>query len=168
MDINLEKIVPSFSYNEESQVLEYFNQFNIYETIDCNIDSYNSMYGNCYNSNICNIEYTCPNLNVISVNIVTTGEGTSLEGQHLTGKKLVIIGFIELSLILTYFTIYKSYDIRLKRIQMPFSTFIVIPKEVCHIDTINIKYLIEDISVVKLCEDKILVSITVLIQYIDI
>lgn len=50
---------------------------------------------------------------------------------------------------------------------MPFSTVIVIPEDICTTNTINLRYLIEDISVAKISLNQVLVSVTMLIQYID-
>lgn len=175
MKVNLQKIVPNFSCNKDTP--NYIKQINVYETIEYNINSYKSLYS--YNTSVCgtncgysnsiiyNIEHTCPMLNIISTNIIDTIEGSSLECQYLTGKKLIIIGEIDLSLIITYNKVYNLCDTFLRKVKIPFSTFIIIPKSICDIETINLKYLVEDVSIVELCLDKILVSITLLFQYID-
>ncbi|MCU9814248.1 hypothetical protein [Paraclostridium sp. AKS73] len=50
---------------------------------------------------------------------------------------------------------------------MPFSTFIVIPDDICKTKTIDLRYLIEDITIAKVSKNQVLVSLTMLIQYID-
>ena len=50
---------------------------------------------------------------------------------------------------------------------MPFSTFIIIPKDICNKEVVNLRYMIEDLSIVYLENDKVIISITPLIQYID-
>lgn len=167
MKINLEKIVPTFSNNKEIENLNYFAQFNVCETIEHNIKFCKNECSYDYNPNIYDVEYTCPNLNIIAGRVVNTIEGVSLEGQCLTGKKIVITGEIVLCLVITYSTTSSCPKSILKRIKIPFSTFIIIPKHICSLDVVNIKYLIEDISVVEISVDKILVSLTVLIQYVD-
>lgn len=167
MKVNLDKIAPTLSCNKEIENLNYFIQFNVYENINYEINSCDNACVCKYKSSICDIEYTCPNIKINSVKIVDTMEGVSLEGQHLTGKKLVIVGDIQFSLVITYYKGYRIKDSIVKKIQIPFSTFIIIPKEVCSKHTVNLKYLIEDISAVEISEDKILVSVTILIQYVD-
>lgn len=187
MKVNLSEIIPSYCGVEE---LKYFNQFNVYETvcykdkIEANKISFNNVYNyteiynndlrNGYKKYCCNkiselnkVEYTCPNIAIISTKIVNTMEGISLEGQCLTGKKLVIIGKIEISLILTYRCIDDTEYKCIKEVSIPFSIFIIIPQDSCNIDIVNLRYSIEDISVEDLLDGKLLVSITILIQYIE-
>lgn len=176
MKINLQKIVPNFTCSEDIDTLKYFKQFNVYETINCNKEiCKNINYKNYSYKTACpserfyrmhKIEYTCPKLNVISTKIVNTIEGTSLEGQNLTGKKLIIIGDVKLSLIIMYSDECNNCNKFIREVTIPFSTFIIIPKCLCT-NEINLKYLIEDVSIARLCSDKILVSITLLMQYID-
>lgn len=179
MKVNLQKIVPNFSFYKDTDGSNYFKQLNIYETVQYNTNVHKSVYSYGYSQCICNskfeccssnircIEHTWPLLSIASANVVDTVEGVSLEGQHLTGKKLVIVGEIDLSLVITYNTIYNSCDTLVKKVKMPFSTFIIIPKYIYDIENIDLKYLIEDVSTVEVCVDKILVSITLLLQYIN-
>ncbi|MCR8746288.1 hypothetical protein [Romboutsia lituseburensis] len=177
MKVDLQKMVSSFSCPEELEALRYFKQFNVYETVNLNIDAYkkgndrNNLYRNSYYNNqeirISKIESTIPSLNIVSTKIINTMEGTSLEGQHLTGKKLVVLGEISLSLLVTYYINCNKCNNIVKEVKIPFSTFIVIPKDTCNEEIVNLRYLIEDISTAPLDNSKAIVSITLLIQYLE-
>ncbi|WP_373600690.1 hypothetical protein [Paraclostridium bifermentans] len=174
MNVNLQRMVPTYCYPEELGELEYFIQFNVYETIDYKNDILKDIKETydlvCFcerDLDICKIGHTSPRLNIISTKIINTIEGTSIEGQHLTGKKIVIIGELELSLIIYYCTDYDGYNQFVKDISIPFSTFIMIPKDICNLGDINLRYFIEDVSLAYLCTTRVLVSTTLLIQYVD-
>lgn len=163
MDVNIDKMTCNLSCIEELSPLKYFKQFNVYQSV--------LLYNR--NSNIYSVETTVPCIEVystkmIDTKIIETIKGTSLEGQHLSGKKLIIVGNINMSLIVSY---YKKKKITNKnnvvKIKIPFSTFIIMPKEMYDIQRINLRYLIEDATVIKLSYNKVFVSVTVLIQYID-
>jgi len=162
MEVNIEKMTCSLSCIEELNPLTYFKQFNVYQSV---------LLHN-RNSNIYSVETTVPCIEVYSTKIIDTKiietmKGTSLEGQHLSGKKLIIVGNINMSLILSY---YKKKNINknnVLKIKIPFSTFIIIPKEIYDTQRINLRYLIEDVTVIKLSYNKVFVSVTMLIQYID-
>lgn len=164
MKVNLDKMVISCS--EELDELKYFKQFNVYETIAYN-DSIHTRKRDLGRSCIPNLESTVPKLGIISVKIIDTIEGVSFEGQRLTGKKLIIVGEISLSIILSYFYGCKKCKSSTIDLKLPFSTFIIIPQDICNVEEINLRYLIEDVSVESLCTDKIIASVTILMQYLD-
>jgi hypothetical protein len=166
MDVNIDKMNCNLSCFEELSPLKYFKQFNVYQDV--------ALYTK--NITICNIESTTPNIEVCSTKIIDTKiiktmQGTSLEGQHLSGKKLIIVGTVNLSLVLEYYVNCKrskglnKSDIL--KVSIPFSTFIIIPKETCDQEPVNLKYLIEDVTVTNISTDKVFVSVTMLMQYID-
>lgn len=167
MKINLQKIVSDFSSPEELENFMYFKQLNVYETISFNNNVYKMSYCTNQELDIYKIEYTIPTVDIISTKIIKTMEGTSLEGQHLTGKKLVVIGEINLSLLLTYHIGCNKCNTTIKDVNIPFSTFIIIPKDTCNEDVINLRYLIEDVSSGYLGNSKTIVSVTLLIQYLE-
>lgn len=188
MKINLQKIVSAFSCPEDLEYLNYFKQINIYETFEienvpCN-NQYKNSSRNSYNNKqyknscitqnnqnmyeeISKIESTIPNLTILSANIIDTPEGKSLEGQVLSGRKLIVVGNLDLSVIITYGCENLCNNNCIQKINIPFSTFIIIPKDICCGDVINIRYLIEDISSVHLQDNKIFVTITMILQYIE-
>lgn len=169
MKINLKKIIYNELFLKE---LEFFKQFNIYKTINCMECIYiKKSFQNKYYIikkvlKLCKAEATSPIIDISFVNIIDTIQGTSLEGQNLSGKKLIVIGEIKFSLVLFY-RYCKKYKYKVKNIIMPFSTFIIVPKDICKSEGINLRYIIEDISLVYLEDDKIMISVTPLIQYVD-
>lgn len=173
MKVDLQKVLINSYTPDEEEEFEFFKQFNIFETIDyrsylsCQYDSYGNMRFDSKKYKICKLENTHPSIKIISMKIVDTIEGTSLEGQHLTGKKLILSGTIDFSLIVTFGSFQNKQNSKILPINMPFSTFIVVPKDICNEETIKLKYLIEDISLMQLSTYKILVSATAFVVYLD-
>ncbi|KGJ48521.1 SPOCS domain-containing protein [Paraclostridium dentum] len=166
MEVNLKKMNCKLSCFEELPPLEYFKQLNVYQ----------NLHLSSKNLDISNIENTNPKIEIYSTKIIDTKitesiKGTSLEGQHLSGKNLIVVGNINMSLILECSTKGKKNKSAKKReiinFNMPFSTVIVIPEDICTTNTINLRYLIEDITVAKISLNQVLVSVTMLIQYVD-
>ncbi|MGL4570420.1 MAG: hypothetical protein ACRCVJ_05100 [Clostridium sp.] len=148
MSFNLKKII-------SGKDIKYFKQFNVYKTINI--------------SNLCiskkeKIE-AISNLNIISVKVIHTFEGTSIEGQHLTGKKLIILGNVIFKIIIPYCK--KSNMNPIKKIKVDFSTFIVVPKDMCEDQLIKLKYFIEDSTATIISKSKMLISSTILLQFVE-
>ncbi|MEG0295196.1 MAG: hypothetical protein RR620_00675 [Clostridium sp.] len=173
MKVNLQKMISSLSYSDELDDLDSFNQFNIsgsliFRKIICKpIYIKNRKYIIKTLAEICKVEPTYPDMNILSTKIIGTIEGTSLEGQHLTGKKLIIVGELNLNLIITYDIGCKKFKRDIRNITIPFNTFIVIAKDTDELANINLKYLIEDVTAILISEERILVSISLLMQYLD-
>lgn len=169
MKVNLRKDINMCSCLEN---IEFFKQFNIYETIDCNEFIYRKeFFGNRYNIvkhrlMISKIDATTPILEIQMAKLIDTVEGTSLEGQHLSGKKLILVGKINFNIIIQY-NCNKKFKYNIKNIKIPFSTFIIIPKDICKRDSVNLRYEIEDISIAYLWKNKVFISVMPLIQYLD-
>ncbi|RDY28496.1 hypothetical protein CHL78_004735 [Romboutsia weinsteinii] len=166
MKVSLKKMICNTSCLEELSPLQYFSQFNVYQNIQLNNK----------NMNISNIENTIPKIQMHSTKIIDatmteTIEGTSLEGQCLSGRNLLLVGSLNASLILSYNTKNKKSKDPKKRdvvdVDIPFSTFIVIPQDIYDCNNINLRYLIEDTTVVKLTSNLVLVSVTMIVQYLD-
>lgn len=166
MKVNLEKMIYNILYPDELEDMNYFKQFNLYKTIEYR-NYMNKIFCNDEVIKICKVETTAPTLKIISTKIINTIEGTSLEGQHLSGKKLIIIGEIGLKVILTYSVNCGRCKNAVTDVKIPFSTFIIIPKDNYCDDEINLRYLIEDSSTAYIGKGKALVSITILMQYLD-
>lgn len=117
---------------------------------------------------ICEYFYdsACSHINICSAKFINTIKGTSIEGQHLTGKKLTIIGKVYLNIIFREKTDRKN--IYLIDEIIPFSTFIIVPEDICKNEDISILYNVEDIEVVPISEKKILISVMLLLKYDDI
>lgn len=166
MKINIEKMICTLSCPEELNSLEYFKEINVYKNIKLNTKG-NKIY---------NIENTNPKVEVSSVKvidskIIETMQGRSLEGQYISGKKLIIVGNINLSLILTYSHRQNrnkgSKNKKIINTYLPFSTFIVIPNDISDKQKVELRYLIEDTTVAKITKEQLLISATILIQYLD-
>lgn len=148
MTVNISPII-----NENE--MEYFTQFNIYKTL--------------HFPNKC-IDLKMPignvnNIKILSAKLIDTFQGTSIEGQHLTGKKLIVFGNVNIKLLIPYWD--KTLKVFLKDINLGFSTFIIIPKRICENQPINLRYLIEDSTVKVLNQHDVLVSTTILLQFVD-
>ncbi|MCF0146797.1 MAG: hypothetical protein HUJ77_00210 [Clostridium sp.] len=169
MKVNLKKITcDDLLLNK----LEFFKMFNIYKTIDCKEHIYVKRYyrNKCLifkeRLNLIKVEGTRPIININYVKLIDTIEGTTLEGKHHTGNKLIIIGEIAFTLICSYSYCNKD-KYKLQSITMSFSTSIIIPKDICIREVMNLRYLIEDFTLAYLEDDKIIVSITPILQYVD-
>jgi len=167
MELDLDKMTYSISCFPELNSIKYFNQINIFENIQLDDRRYK----------IGKVENTMPTVEIqlakiSNKKIIETMQGVSLEGEYLSGKKLFIVGSLSMNLILNYQQIGKN---RVKNVEknnilsmdIPFSTSIVIPNDICENDKVNLRYLVEDISVICITQSKLLVSITMLIQYLD-
>ncbi|MCR3761433.1 hypothetical protein KYB31_20880 [Clostridium felsineum] len=135
--------------------MNYFKQFNIYKTVH-----FPNRHINLKNE----IDYTS-RINIVSAKLINTPMGRSIEGQHLTGKKLVILGILNINLLL--YGKCKYEDKAMKNIKMPFSEFIVVPREMCEDKEINLRYLVEEVIVKPISNHDILISSVILLQYID-
>ena len=172
MKVILKNMIPNYLCNDESSDIKYFKQFNVYETI--NIKKYIcDKLNNCiqeYNRNeeirICKIENTIPQINMKSAKIINTIQSISLEGQYLSGKKLIVTGCICLNLLITYYICCNKFT-DIVEVNISFSTFIIIPKDTCEEEEINLSYIIEDVSAAYLSKGKVIVSVTLLLQYLD-
>jgi hypothetical protein len=133
----------------------YFKQVNIYKTVH---------FPNKCISLKKSISATTE-LKILSTKVIDTFQGTSIEGQCLTGKKLIILGCVNVILLIPYANC-KNKDF-LKKVSLPFSDYIIVPKECCSNQPINLKHLIEDCTVKAITTHELLVSVTTLFQYLD-
>lgn len=148
MSINLTKII-------NGDEIKYFTQFNVYKTLhfpNKRIDLQIPIEGDT-------------KLNIVSTKFIDTLQGTSIEGQYLTGKKLVVLGVLNVNLLIFYWNC--KLKVSLKNMKLPFSNFIIVPKEICANQPINLRYLIEDITTKAITSHEILVSATILLQFVD-
>lgn len=129
----------------------YFKQLNIYQN-----------YNSCFKEN--NINLTNAIIKVNCAKIINTMTGCSLEGQRLSGKKLIIIGKVCINFFISDFNENCKYCYP-KEVEIPFSTFIIIPKDTCEDEDIHLEYLIEDISIASVTREKLLLSVTFLLEF---
>lgn len=153
------KVLPK----EYSGIMEkrYFAQFNVYvnnEIKCCNITNEN-------------IDLTTAEVSIKAVRLIDTIEGTSIEGQHLTGKKLVILGDVNTKV---YYDCYKNqrrciddYAVCCLKRDIPFSTYIVVPNPICDKEPINLIYDIEDATSIMIDNNKLFISVTLIIEFLD-
>jgi len=104
-------------------------------------------------------------LNILKTKFIDTMKGESIEGQYLTGKKLIILGNFITKFYFHYG--FSSSKVLYQDNSIDFSTFIIVPKEICKDQPIHIKYLIEDITVANISSQKALISATILLQFVD-
>lgn len=147
---NLEKLNNNTIINEQINT-RYFKQININDKL------------NLFNINIDKkyILIHSSSLNVEFIKIIDTIEGTSYEGQFLSGKKLIIIGSVN---IIFYIKLNCRTFQSTKKI--PFSTFIVIPKDTNEHNEIKLIYSIEDITIENIECNFLFISITIFLEYI--
>lgn len=161
MEVNLDKMICKVSSSDDLASLKYYKQFIVDENIQFN----------CRNLRICKIKVTLPEIKIVSAKTIKTPKGTSLEGQYLSGKKLIVVGTLDFSLVIdSYPSNRKTYMVNkeiVEKVKIPFSTFIVIPNDKNCENKINLRYLIEDVSAVVLCYDKVFVTTSIFLQYMD-
>lgn len=132
---------------------QYFKQMNIYKNI--------TLCDGCVSEN--QIQVTSVDIKIVSKKIIETMKGISLEGQVLSGKKLILIGTLEVKIFIkTSDRCKQGYWIER---EIPFSTFIIIPNDICDQDPICISHQIEDITTLVLTKGKIFTTITILFEY---
>ena len=148
MSINLTEII-------NGDEIKYFTEFNVYETLQFPYKHINLQVP---------IE-VITKLNIESTKFIDTFQGNSIEGQYLTGKKLIVLGTLNVKLLIPYWDC--KLRVYLRCINLPFSTFIVVPKEICKNQPINLKYLIEDSTAKAITSHLVLVSGTILLQFVD-
>ena len=131
----------------KNSVSKYFKQININDKVKL-LDSYiDKKY----------IKIHSALLNIESLRLIDTVEGQSYEGQCLSGRKLIVIGTITIKINCRTF--------KFKR-NIPFSTFIVIPKDTNDNNDIKLNYCIEDISIINIECNFLFISITIFLEYI--
>lgn len=160
MAINLQEMICQYSCDEEK--LKYFKQTNIYD--NCII--------NCSNIEGRSVEVINTKLNILSGKIINTNVGTSIEGQTLTGKKLVLLGeAITKIKFKCSFQEHKYLDCKKANHYMeksiPFSTFIILPNPLDNEKDISLRYFIEDTTAIMITRNKLFISVTTLIEYLD-
>lgn len=129
----------------------YFKQININDKVQ--------LYSRYWDEK--NIVVDSAVLNIKSMKLIDTIEGVSFEGQRLSGKKLVICGYVNIKF---YVKISNRCFCIIKDI--PISTFIVVPKDTLEDDTINVYYSIEDITTIKIECAYMFISVTIFLEYI--
>lgn len=82
-------------------------------------------------------------IEIIDLNLIETICGVSYEGKILTGKKLIVNGFLKQ--FVEYVALNSEQSVHAAEFNIPFSTFIIVPKNFVLNKTVNIQTYIEDI-----------------------
>lgn len=118
--------------------LEYFNQLNIDYTL-CIPNE---------NPDIDHVLKVWVDTCVVESEVIKTGVGKSLEGQILTGCKLIVCGDIKLKI--EYVSCDAKQSVNSAHVVIPFCQYVVIPKDTSTNTLINASVRIEDIFSEKL------------------
>lgn len=106
------------------------------------------------------IEFTSSVLTITCLKLINTIEGISFEGQRLSGKKLIICGYID-----ARFFINKAESKFYIKRNIPFSTFIVVPKNIKDDEIVYLDYSIEDVTIVNAGCDYVFIAVTLFLEY---
>lgn len=101
---------------------------------------------------------------ITSTKIIKTPTGTSKEGQKLTGRKIIIEGMLHQKI--EYVADEPTQSVHAAHFKIPFSTFIVLPKNFDDGTVITIIPYIEDIYAQQLDKRNIFKNVTLLLQAI--
>ena len=148
MLVNISKITCRYD-------IKYFKQINLYKTICMSHRCIDSKFG----------VDAIGKLNILRTKFIDTVKDEYIEGQCLTGKKLIVLGNLITKIYFHYG--FHGSKVLYQDKSIYFSTSIMVPKEICKDQPIHIKYLIEDITVVKISSQKAIISATILLQFVD-
>lgn len=101
-------------------------------------------------------------IDICNMNVIETPQSTSTEGQKLTGYKLIIRG--TLNLVIEYTALSETQSVHSAHYSVPFSTFIILPKDYTIGRRIEIGSLVEDIYYNAIDIRKFFANTTVLIN----
>jgi hypothetical protein len=153
LKVILKKLSSNFTGSISYDKKTCFTQFTVADNISAPCDGFNNK---CIDGNKLD-------LLIDGASFVDSIKERSFEGQILTGKELIIIGHFECKIFCHQpGNIKKCFTINKK---LPFSTFIVVPIEVCTDSPINLSYYIEDITAAVLSKGKIFVAVSLLLNY---
>ncbi|HBG5209736.1 TPA: hypothetical protein OUM35_003670 [Clostridioides difficile] len=151
------KVIYNLERCEKLEKTLYLSQFNTYKNFK--LASKKTV--------INSLETYVYNMNINSISLVDTIECISLEDEQLTGKKLILVGDIDIDAILDYAGNKRNRNSSKKntfKLKIPFSTFIQMPRKIENKDKINLKYLIQDITS-SILDDNLFISVTAIISY---
>lgn len=154
-----DKVIYNLEECESIKNTSYFSQFNTYK----NFKLVSKKSGiSLLDTSICGI-------NIHDIKLIDTIECISLEGEEMTGKKLILVGDINTNIRLENIGSAKrnrrSTKKNILELKIPFSTFIQMPRGVKNSDKINLKYLIQDITSSILDNNNLFISVTAIISY---
>jgi hypothetical protein len=95
-------------------------------------------------------------------NVIKTPIVTSYEGQQLTGWKLIVEGKIKQKI--SYIADEPTQSVHAAEFDVPFSTFLVLPKDYKECQRINVVGIIEDVFVKLVDKRTIFKNVTLMIK----
>ncbi|WP_053956592.1 DUF3794 domain-containing protein [Inediibacterium massiliense] len=104
----------------------------------------------------------CVDVNIVHTNIVKTSKGRSYEGQILTGYKLLVVGFLEQHI--EYIADQPNQSVHGAHFNIPFGTYIILPKNYCKLFPVVVHPIVEDIFYQKIDKRNIFKNITLLVE----
>jgi hypothetical protein len=102
------------------------------------------------------------NPRIKNIKLIRTVKGISMEGQKLTGLKIIVEG--ELKQRIQYVADVVEQNVHVTNKTVLFSTFIILPEDFCEDRIINVVPYIEDISALQIDKRKIYKNITILLD----
>lgn len=102
------------------------------------------------------------NPNIIHYEIIESPKGISKSNQILTGKKLIVYGY--LCTMINYDYNHECSSINNKYVEIPICEYLVLPSDMSDICDIDIDIIIENICYKKIEDSKILLSVSYLIK----
>ncbi|MBU3191604.1 DUF3794 domain-containing protein [Clostridium bowmanii] len=104
-------------------------------------------------------------INISDCKVVDTIKGTSLEGQHLSSKKLLIMGTVTFT-VYFYIPYILDYLFDVDE-EAPFSEFIIVPEGTSEDGILKLRYMIEDATATLLSDNMLFFNAAIFIQYLD-
>lgn len=151
------EVIKRLDYEEkkETQEVQFFKDFNVKRSI----------YAPSKNGKPIIISKSTARLVINHCKVIDTIKGTSLEGQHLSCKKILVLGNVIFTL---YFFIPYICD-RLFHIDeiVPFSVFIIVPGYTKEDGIFKFKYMIEDVTSTLISKHKLFFNASIFLQYLD-
>jgi len=140
---------------EENQKIQFFKDFNVKKSI----------YTPSRNGKPIIISKSTACLNINNCKVIDTIKGTSLEGQHLSSKKILVMGNVIFTLC--FFIPYtQDHLFHIDEI-VPFSVFIIVPGCIKEDGVFRFKYMIEDVTSTLISKQKLFFNASVFLEYLN-
>ena len=151
------EVMNLLDYNELdcSEEAHFFTQFNVNRSICVPTNNGKSLI----------LHNSVAHLDINACKVIDTIKGTSLEGQHLSSKKLLVLGTIKFTVY--FFIPYICHHLFHLNKTVPFSVFIIIPDNTNEDSVVNLKYMIEDVTSTLLSKHKLFLNASIFIEYLD-
>ncbi|MGV8980184.1 SPOCS domain-containing protein [Clostridium sp.] len=104
-------------------------------------------------------------IDISDCKVIDTIKGTSLEGQHLSSKKLLIMGTVTFT-VYFYIPCIPNYLFDVDE-EAPFSVFIIVPENASKDGILKLRYMIEDVTATLLTNTMLFFNASIFIQYLE-